>query len=63
MSNSFIKKLNSIDRNLPLIKNQINLIKKNPRLENNDCIESLVSTLEFIPKVLDELLDAEDISL
>lgn len=63
MSNSFIKKLNSIDGNLPLIKNQIDLIKKNPNLENNDCIESLVSTLEFIPKVLDELLDAEDISL
>jgi hypothetical protein len=57
----FSIKLKSIKNNIPLLNSQIDLLIKNPQLEKNDNIEALISTCEFIPRVLDSLLNAEDI--
>jgi hypothetical protein len=59
----FINKLNSIESNLPLLKKQIHFLKLNPTYKNNETIEVLISTCEFIPRVLRELLNGEGISL
>lgn len=59
----FINKLNSIESNLPLLKKQIHFLKSNTTHKNNETIEALISTCEFIPRVLRELLNGEGISL
>ena len=61
--NIFIKKLHNIKSNRLISEKQIDFLIDNPNLHRNESINALIHTQEFIPKVLDSLINGEDISL